>query len=87
MTFSQPHFRKLYLAKYEYGWSVTWKTFGYYFHYFFYVMEKGISLSDEDKALEITENTRLPDSLYHCKPIPQLEDHDEDFLKNINLYL
>jgi hypothetical protein len=86
VTFSQPHFRKPYLAKSEYDWSITTNVFGHYFHYFFYVMEKGKELTDNDKIIEVAESKKIHDSDHQCTSFTELEEHDEDFLKNINLF-
>lgn len=59
ITFSQPHFRKPFLAKSQYGWSVSSCTFGDSFHFFFYVMKKGQQLSENDKMLEKTVRTKM----------------------------
>ena len=88
MTFSQPHFRKPYLAKLEYGWSITTDVFGHYFHYFFYVMEKGNELSENDKMMEVAEKKKQYDhvDVHQCASFVELEEHNENFLKNINLF-
>ena len=86
ITFSQPHFRKTYLANCEYDWSITINTFGIYFHYFFYVMEKGKELNDSDKMVEVIESKKIHDSAQHCVSFTELEEHDENFLQNINLF-
>lgn len=49
VTFSQPHFRKPFLAKSHYGWSISMQPFGDSFHYFFYAMKKGEEMSEDDK--------------------------------------
>lgn len=84
MTFSQPHFRKPYLAKSEYNWSITTNIFGYYFHYFFYVMEKGKELSYDDKILEVSEKRKTCEGVQQCTFFSELEEDDENFLKNIS---
>jgi hypothetical protein len=86
VTFSQPHFRKPYLAKSEYDWSISTNMFGNYFHYFFYVMEKGKELSETDKMVEVTESKKMHDSVHQCTYFTELEEHDENFLNNINLF-
>ncbi|XP_028416552.1 EEF1A lysine methyltransferase 4-like [Dendronephthya gigantea] len=85
VAFSQPHFRKLYLAKSEYNWSITTNIFGYYFRYFFYVMEKGRELSNDDKNLEVSQNKKICEGDQQCISFSELEeDNDENFLKNIS---
>jgi hypothetical protein len=86
VTFSQPHFRKLFLAKSEYGWSITINVFGHYFHYFFYVMEKGKELSATDKMMEVAEKKKLHDDVDQCTFFTELEENDENFLENIDLF-
>ena len=88
VTFSQPHFRKPFLAKSQYSWSISVQTFGDSFHFFFYVMEKGKPLSEDDKKMEIF----IKNKINHVKT--QWEKHDlfcelredtEDFLFNVAL--
>ena len=59
MTFSQPHFRKPFLAKSQYNWSISVQIFGDFFHFFFYVMVKGKPLSEDDKKMEISVKNKI----------------------------
>ena len=88
MTFSQPHFRKPFLAKSQYNWSISVQTFGDSFHFFFYVMEKGKPLSEDDKKMEISVNNKInrvknqkeknENDLFY-----ELGEDTEDFLFNV----
>ena len=81
VTFSQPHFRKPFLAKSIYDWSISLHTFGDSIHYFFYVMEKGRPLSDNDKKFEnFVKPVKREISELHA-----LAEDREDFLLNIAL--
>ena len=87
MTFSQPHFRKPYLAKTVYDWSISTNTFGDYFHYFLYVMDKGRELSEHDKVLMEVNDKKISDSVT-CTSSTELDiEYTEDFLHNITLFL
>lgn len=53
ITFSQPHFRKHFWAKKKFDWSITTRKFGTSpesLEFFYYVMEKGETLSAKDIA-------------------------------------
>ncbi|XP_068699197.1 EEF1A lysine methyltransferase 4-like [Montipora foliosa] len=90
ITFSQPHFRKPLLAKSQYGWSISTSTFGESFHFFFYVMEKGQQLSEDDKFLEMRVESRRKHAK-DCKGrnVTSQEqftpEDNEEFLCNITL--
>lgn len=64
------------------------QTFGDSFHFFFYVMEKGKPLSEEDKKMEISvknninhvQNKQEKNDLF-C----ELAEDTEDFLFNVAL--
>ena len=88
MTFSQPHFRKPYLAKSEYDWSIVTNTFGNYFHYFFYVMEKGKELSETDRLLENSEKKRkdIYDENIDQNTSTMFDEDNDNFLDNIDLF-
>ena len=88
MTFSQPHFRKPFLAKSQYNWSISVQTFGDSFHFFFYVMVKGKPLSEDDKKMEISVKNKIN----HVKNQQEKSENDlfceqgedtEDFVFNI----
>ncbi|KXJ26006.1 EEF1A lysine methyltransferase 4 [Exaiptasia diaphana] len=85
VTFSQPHFRKPFLAKSEYNWSIRMHTFGDSFHFFFYVMEKGKELSKEDKALESTTKNKdnCINKIHDLNG--EISEDEEDFLLNMTL--
>lgn len=88
MTFSQPHFRKPFLAKLQYDWSISMHTFGNSFHFFFYVMEKGKQLSENDKMLEITMKNKMNHNKNDEEKsglICEMVEDTEDFLFNIGL--
>ena len=86
MTFSQPHFRKPFLAKSHYRWSISMQTFGDSFHYFFYALKKGEEMSEEDKQLEIRVRNKI-----NCNKekrsvlVCELPEDKEEFLFNIAL--
>ena len=88
ITFSQPHFRKPFLAKSQYNWSIFVHTFGDSFHFFFYVMEKGKQLSEDDKELEVAvknkikcDNDKGKKNDFSC----ELAEDTQDFLFNVVL--
>jgi len=88
VTFSQPHFRKPFLAKSQYDWSISMHTFGNSFHFFFYVMEKGKQLSENDKMLEITMKNKMNHNKNNEEKsglICEMVEDTEDFLFNIGL--
>lgn len=83
VTFSQPHFRKPFLAKLQYNWSISQQTFGESFHFFLYVMEKGRPMSDEDKELEIYVENKTKhdkDNKGENEPCCRVAEDTEDFL-------
>ena len=49
-------------------------------------MEKGKELSDTDKMMEIAENKKLQDDVHQCASFTQLDENNENFLENINLF-
>lgn len=85
VTFSQPHFRKPFLAKTEYNWSISLHTFGNSFHFFFYVMKKGKELNEEDKALERATKNKA-NCINKSEEINgEISEDEEDFLLNMTL--
>lgn len=88
MTFSQPHFRKPFLAKSQYNWSISVQTFGDSFHFFFYVMEKDKPMSDDDKKIELSVNNKINHVKNQQEKIDlfcELGEDMEDFLFNVAL--
>lgn len=88
VTFSQPHFRKPFLAKSQYNWSISVQTFGDSFHFFFYVMVKSKPLSEDDKKIEISVKNKIN----HVKNqqekndlFCELGEDTEDFLFNVTV--
>ncbi|XP_019628085.1 PREDICTED: endothelin-converting enzyme 2-like [Branchiostoma belcheri] len=49
ISFAQPHFRTPLYADDKYGWSVRTDKFGDGFHYFFYTMERGGTLTQQQR--------------------------------------
>ncbi|XP_035697787.1 EEF1A lysine methyltransferase 4-like [Branchiostoma floridae] len=81
ISFAQPHFRTPLYANDVYGWSIRTDKFGDCFHFFFYTMERGGTLTQQqrDQAHRFfhppaVEHVYLSDS-----------DHDEDFLRRIDI--
>ncbi|KAL8143529.1 hypothetical protein V2J09_016561 [Rumex salicifolius] len=76
ISFGQPHFRRPLFQAPEFTWSMEWKTFGDGFHYFFYVLKKGVSSNDTS----LQEKPDVP-------TISLLQDEleGEDFLFRTNL--
>lgn len=75
ITFAQPHFRLPFYAQSKYCWNTTMKTIGSNFHYFFYVMIKGVTPSDE--ALNLHRNYVLRKQLkYSVVSLSESEDAD-----------
>lgn len=61
ISFQQPHFRRPFLAKQKYRWSIQVHSVAdrsESVEYFVYVMTKGEQLSDEDRALEEGKSSR-----------------------------
>ena len=81
ITFTQPHFRKPVYAKTKYDWSIEQHTFGETFHFFFYIMRKGKTLSDNDKKMGIKYEDK---TLYGCGSNEEItyfsDSDDEDYL-------
>lgn len=79
ITFAQPHFRRPLYAQSKYSWSVCLSSFGDTFHFFYFVMEKGQSLSLKDQhAEEIARQKKLAKD--ECPHVPLLEEDSDDFL-------
>ena len=88
VTFSQPHFRKPFLAKSCYDWSISMQTFGDSFHYFFYVMEKGREMCEVDKMLENSIKRKIncdKDKEKRSVSLCTLQEDTVEFLFNIAL--
>ena len=88
VTFSQPHFRKPFLAKVQYNWSISLQTFGESFHFFFYVMEKGKPMSEGDKELEFSLKNKIncdKDKEEKHELCCRLAEDTENFLFNVAL--
>ena len=52
-------------------------------------MEKGKQLSDSDKMIEVTEGKKIHDHAVHaihCASVIELEENNENFLQNIDLF-
>lgn len=81
ITFGQPHFRIPIYANSDYGWSLDFKKFGTGFHYYFYVMTKGIDLdmSKLEPYLHCVKNCSSKKSL----TLLQETESTEDFIFNI----
>jgi len=76
ITFAQPHFRKRLYAEQNFDWNIHVQTFGDNFHFFFYVMTKGESLSLSDLPAELSP---LPQ-----QPVAFIEDDTpENYLSSI----
>ena len=88
ISFAQPHFRKPLYARTRWQWSVDVRTFGNTFHYFFYTMLKGGSLSDDDIAREKTRQRRKEEVSRPSDIVTYRSDSDdEDYLmKNIQCF-
>jgi len=80
ITFAQPHFRvPLYAASTGYDWNVTVNTFGTGLEYFFYLMTRGVTLSDHHAQLRRDYELRKT----RIDPVVFVSDsEDEDFLLN-----
>ncbi|XP_071697333.1 uncharacterized protein [Rutidosis leptorrhynchoides] len=77
IAFGQPHFRRpLYNAP-EFTWSIEYTTFGDGFHYFFYILRKGL------RSLEADVDTRKVDT--SSIRIYQDELDDENYLFRTNI--
>eukprot|EP00127_Corallochytrium_limacisporum_P004243 Clim_evm188s157 gene=Clim_evmTU188s157 len=66
ITWAQPHFRRRFLERPEYGWSVEVKTFGESFHYFVFICKKkshlftaGVSFEDDMAAWQAVEEKNM----------------------------
>lgn len=61
ISFQQPHFRRPFLAKQKYQWSIEVHTISNdneSFEYFVYVMTKGEQMNEEDRLLEEGKSTK-----------------------------
>ena len=86
ITFAQPHFRRPLYARSKYKWSVEVKSFGISFHFFYYVMTNGQSLSQNDKDAEERRNMESLRTLERSQaPLIFLKPDTEDFLLNIQV--
>ena len=83
ITFTQPHFRLPLYARPDYGWNIEVETFGSGFHYFFYVLTKGVILSSAHVELR---NSYFRRRLEKSPVVFLSESDDEDFMiGSINL--
>lgn len=86
ITFAQPHFRKPHYARQLFEWSVEQKHFGDNFHYYYYVMQKGktLSVKDIDNEKERIQK-KLNDMKEEHAEVKYLEINDsDDFLNAID---
>lgn len=81
VTFAQPHFRKRLYARARYDWDIRTETFGDGFHFYFYVMTKGRTLSAIDGRLEQQEDDRKSEST----TVKLADDHDDNYLNSIEM--
>lgn len=78
ITFSQPHFRGPLYASPSFGWSLETFEFGDGFHYFYYLITKGGTLSPEMVSVY-----RPPVIRKRSQPSRSSESEGEDFLLKI----
>jgi len=78
ITFSQPHFRKMFLCKPAYRWSVDVTTFGEFFHYFIYILKKGKDerITQED---DVPKVSFLKTEYFDNPDFPEIKE-EEGFL-------
>ena len=77
IAFAQPHFRKPHYARQVFNWYVEQKHFGNNFHYYYYVMQKGMGLSQKDieKERERVEK-RTAEKSEDSQDVKYLEDNE-----------
>ncbi|XP_077998167.1 EEF1A lysine methyltransferase 4-like [Glandiceps talaboti] len=80
IAFGQPHFRKPLYAYVKYDWSLETKTFGSFFHYYFYLMTKGQQLSQNDLELNMRGNTKDTEEVVNL-----IDSDNEDFLLSMDM--
>ncbi|UJR07715.1 hypothetical protein I4U23_012000 [Adineta vaga] len=92
ISFQQPHFRRPFLAKQKYQWSIEVHSVtdgNESVEYFVYVMTKGEQLNEEDRLLEEGKSTKW----YWINKIESttsmmshfMMENDEQYLSNIDL--
>lgn len=94
ISFQQPHFRRVFLAKSKYRWSIDVHSVSdgnESIEYFVYVMTKGQPLSDEDQLLERGISSRWywincsSNETSVSQSLDQVEEENDRFLLNIDL--
>jgi len=85
ITFAQPHFRLPLYALPLYDWNTQTDIIGTNFHYFFYTMTKGQSLSELDHEVRNKYELRKLERLSTVIPISDSEDEDY-LLKSIGTF-
>ena len=86
ITFAQPHFRLPLYSLPQYCWSIDTDIIGTHFHYFYYRMVKGQSLTDKDNELRRLYLQRKRNyEKCHVEPISDSEDED-CLLKSLSFY-
>ncbi|CAH1266705.1 ECE2 [Branchiostoma lanceolatum] len=81
ISFAQPHFRTPLYVNDAYGWSVRTDKFGDCFHFFFYTMEHGGTLTQQQR--EQAHRFVHPPAV-DMTPVC-LSDSEEDFLRRIDI--
>ncbi|XP_066288314.1 EEF1A lysine methyltransferase 4-like [Branchiostoma lanceolatum] len=81
ISFAQPHFRTPLYVNDAYGWSVRTDKFGDCFHFFFYTMEHGGTLTQQQR--EQAHRFFHPPAV-DMTPVC-LSDSEEDFLRRIDI--
>ncbi|XP_066295909.1 EEF1A lysine methyltransferase 4-like [Branchiostoma lanceolatum] len=81
ISFAQPHFRTPLYANDAYGWSIRTDKFGDCFHFFFYTLERGGALTQQQRE--------QAHRFFHPPEVDVtpmcLSDSEEDFLRRIDV--
>jgi hypothetical protein len=92
ISFQQPHFRRPFLAKEKYQWSIQVHSISdgnESVEYFVYVMTKGEQMSEEDRLLEEGKSTKWywinQQHTSTEKTTNYVDEVDDQYLFNINL--
>lgn len=94
ISFQQPHFRRPFLAKTKYRWSIDVHNVSESkesVEYFVYVMTKGKTMNEEDRLLEQGKSDRwswINASSYDSivtNACPSVDESDDEFLLKIDL--
>ncbi|CAF0949101.1 unnamed protein product [Rotaria sordida] len=92
ISFQQPHFRRPFLAKQKYQWSIQVHSISdgnESMEYFVYVMTKGEQMNEEDRLLEEGKSTKWTwinkqESLRQITTY-YIDEQDDQYLLNINI--